>query len=62
MTLTRSRLRRTLVLRLRPAERARLARRGRLSLRVTLTATDAAGNSRRRTVNVRLRVRRAATG
>ena len=62
MTLTRSRLRRTLVLRLRPAERARLARRGRLTLRVTLTATDAAGNSRRRTVNVRLRVRRAATG
>jgi hypothetical protein len=62
MRLTRPRLQRTLVLRLRPAERRRLIRRGRLNLRVTVTATDAAGNSKRRTVGVRLRVRGAATG
>jgi hypothetical protein len=60
--LTRSRLQKALVLRLRAAERRRLADGGRLTLRVTLAATDAGGNSARRTVRVRLRIRRAATG
>ena len=60
--LTRSRLQKALVLRLRAAERRRLADGGRLTLRVTLAATDAGGNSARRTVRLRLRIRKAATG
>ena len=65
--LVRSRLRitavrspRTVKLRLRAAERRRLTRTRRLTLRVTLVARDAHGNASRR--NLRLRLRGAAAG
>jgi hypothetical protein len=60
LRLTRTRLQKALMLKLRTAERRRLARGRRVTLRIMLTATDAAGNSARRRVRVRLR--RAATG
>ena len=62
LRLTRPQLRRTLVLHLRARERRRLARTHRLPVRVTLTATDASGNSARRTIRLRLRLRGRATG
>jgi hypothetical protein len=62
LRLTPSRLQKALVLGLRNAERRRLARGGRVTLRVSLTATDAAGNAARRTVRVRLRIRGTGTG
>jgi hypothetical protein len=62
LRITRPRAAKAVVLRLRAAERRRLARGTRLTLRVTLSATDAAGNSAKRTVRVRLRIRRASTG
>jgi hypothetical protein len=55
-----ARAHRTLALRLRAAERRRLRRARRLTLRVTLVAQDAHGNVSHRTV--RLRLRRATTG
>ena len=59
---TATRRERTVTLRLRATERRRLARTGKLALRVTLVAQDAAGNVSRRTVRLRLRLPRAATG
>ena len=59
---TATRRQRTVTLRLRAAERRRLARTRKLALRVTLVAQDAAGNVSRRTVRLRLRLPRAATG
>ena len=62
LRITAARPRRTVTLRLRAAERRRLARTRRLVLRISVVARDAHGNVSRRNPRVTVRLRRATTG
>jgi hypothetical protein len=62
LRITASRPRRSVTLRLRAAERRRLAATRRLILGITVVARDAHGNVGRRNLRVRVRLRRGTTG